>query len=720
MISRRNFIILSLTTAAGVASEQLTSLMKSNNINWDISQISTFTKDANKQIDEDQDTNSSTSDEYARYLFGINNASTSRASTIVAVLESGRILWWGKPLQYTIPEIPEGYSLLELINDWGIGITNTGNVVSFSHLSLNHQPLANYLNTFNCINIGIIHVNHTSGHYHLISVLTDTYEGFVIDEYVDRDVVESIFPELNILTDTINEILVFFKYNILNFRIDINSVDSIHLYILTLKNELIVIKLQKQEESNTLEDDAFDYGEDDDTDDTSIPEDEVFDYDESDVKVDNGIHYEHIYDVAYNKNSSYVNLKLGTPIYKLSIHTFENVYELYKPGTWTDTISVEMQGIKYFSPDSNELLQVPNISPRDTDPFINYYQQQYHTIVLPDYHNRYSFIVDSSAYKNIAISYIRKLTVLNYSVAKTAFMLELEKVKDATKLAVLPQKFLIPDELTTEDSTPIPTKEIAPLQIIYLNKNGNLKILGYWEYATEIPTDMHFIDICAGINHILLLSADGVIHAFGDNTFGQCDIPEMIGTVSSIAAGDNYSMAIDNNGNIHMWGANTSGTKKVKPPILRSKVVHINSNNNSQLVICEDGSIYTATNDFSYNHRGYINLSSIKIQSSHLSEEQFILLLDDGSITISDSTLRTNFSDTKIKKTYITRDCVIAVTVDQRIQINGTYCPSVLKNLDDVSDIFIWQDIIFAIRANGKIVAGIINNPYDIPLELLS
>jgi len=61
--------------------------------------------------------------------------------------------------------------------------------------------------------------------------------------------------------------------------------------------------------------------------------------------------------------------------------------------------------------------------------------------------------------------------------------------------------------------------------------------------------------ISAGYFHTLALNEDGRVYAWGDNTYGQCNVPDAaLEGVISIAAGQSHSMAIKADGTLITWG----------------------------------------------------------------------------------------------------------------------------------------------------------------------
>jgi alpha-tubulin suppressor-like RCC1 family protein len=64
------------------------------------------------------------------------------------------------------------------------------------------------------------------------------------------------------------------------------------------------------------------------------------------------------------------------------------------------------------------------------------------------------------------------------------------------------------------------------------------------------------IRIAAGGEHCLALKADGSIVAWGENNFGECDVPSPNKDFTAIAAGYTHSLGLKKDGSIVAWGGN--------------------------------------------------------------------------------------------------------------------------------------------------------------------
>jgi hypothetical protein len=69
--------------------------------------------------------------------------------------------------------------------------------------------------------------------------------------------------------------------------------------------------------------------------------------------------------------------------------------------------------------------------------------------------------------------------------------------------------------------------------------------------------------IAAGGLHSMAIKEDGSVVAWGDNDWGQTNVPADLGSVTAISAGGSHSMAIKEDGTVVAWGNNAEGQTNV-------------------------------------------------------------------------------------------------------------------------------------------------------------
>ncbi len=71
------------------------------------------------------------------------------------------------------------------------------------------------------------------------------------------------------------------------------------------------------------------------------------------------------------------------------------------------------------------------------------------------------------------------------------------------------------------------------------------------------------VSVSAGGDHFLVLYADGSIVAWGDNRYGQCDVPDDVTNAVAVATGETHSLALLGDNTIIAWGNNANGQCEV-------------------------------------------------------------------------------------------------------------------------------------------------------------
>ncbi|MGI6587526.1 MAG: RCC1 domain-containing protein [Peptococcia bacterium] len=80
--------------------------------------------------------------------------------------------------------------------------------------------------------------------------------------------------------------------------------------------------------------------------------------------------------------------------------------------------------------------------------------------------------------------------------------------------------------------------------------------------------------LSAGLNHSLAIKSDDTVVAWGDNTYGQLNIPEGLSNVKVISAGYYHNLALKADGSVVAWGRDNYGQSTV-PVEAQSGVIAI-------------------------------------------------------------------------------------------------------------------------------------------------
>jgi len=127
------------------------------------------------------------------------------------------------------------------------------------------------------------------------------------------------------------------------------------------------------------------------------------------------------------------------------------------------------------------------------------------------------------------------------------------------------------------------------LHSLALQSNGTVVAWGDNTYGqTNVPAGLtNVMAIAGGGYHSLALQSNGTVVAWGDNIYGQTNVPVGLSNVMAITAGDLHSLALQSNGTITAWGYGNSGQTST-PPWL-SNVVAIAAGGYHSLAITVGG-----------------------------------------------------------------------------------------------------------------------------------
>jgi sugar lactone lactonase YvrE len=114
---------------------------------------------------------------------------------------------------------------------------------------------------------------------------------------------------------------------------------------------------------------------------------------------------------------------------------------------------------------------------------------------------------------------------------------------------------------------------------------------------TDVPPGLtNAVAVAGGLYFSLALRADGTVAGWGDNSGGQLDIPTGLSNVVAIAGGDYFSMALKSDGTIVAWGDNSFGQTDVPGEL--SNVVAIAAGGETAYALTAAGSVVAWGDDY--------------------------------------------------------------------------------------------------------------------------
>ena len=114
---------------------------------------------------------------------------------------------------------------------------------------------------------------------------------------------------------------------------------------------------------------------------------------------------------------------------------------------------------------------------------------------------------------------------------------------------------------------------------------------------TNMPAGLSNVVAVAGGNlHSLALRSDGKVVAWGYNQYGQTNVPPALDNVVAVAGGTSHSLALRNDGTVVAWGQNTSGQTNV--PAGLGGVVAVAAGGSHSLALQSDGTVVAWGNNY--------------------------------------------------------------------------------------------------------------------------
>ena len=161
----------------------------------------------------------------------------------------------------------------------------------------------------------------------------------------------------------------------------------------------------------------------------------------------------------------------------------------------------------------------------------------------------------------------------------------------------------------SDTSTPITYSSSNPLIAsisgatgVKINNVGSVTITasqaGNSDFEAAIPVSRSFNVFCdyvkqigIGDKHSLILLKDGRVTGWGNNAFGQTNIPIDIGTgAAGVSAGAYHSLALLKNGRVTGWGYNFYGQNTI-PTGIGTGAAQISAGQNHNLALLKDGRV---------------------------------------------------------------------------------------------------------------------------------
>src|SRR5437660_2646938 len=150
------------------------------------------------------------------------------------------------------------------------------------------------------------------------------------------------------------------------------------------------------------------------------------------------------------------------------------------------------------------------------------------------------------------------------------------------------------------------------------NGLGRLALETFWSFLALISV--------AGI--LIQSSNAETVIGWGDNRFGQNNLPQGLTNIVAIAAGGIHSLALSSDGTVVSWGFNGSGQTNVPPGL--SNVVAISAGYNFSAAIKSDGTVvgwnWLGSIPF-FTPPGLSNVKALACGSSHC-----LALKEDGTV----------------------------------------------------------------------------------------
>jgi Regulator of chromosome condensation (RCC1) repeat len=142
------------------------------------------------------------------------------------------------------------------------------------------------------------------------------------------------------------------------------------------------------------------------------------------------------------------------------------------------------------------------------------------------------------------------------------------------------------------DANTIPTIPVLPVLPLSIPTNaGSVVAWGDNTFGqTNLPAGLtNVVQISSRGVHTLALLANGTVKAWGLNQSGQAGVPSSLTNVVQVAAGTHHSLALINNGTVIGWGDDSFG--QVAGALQITNAVQIAAGNDHSIALLADGTV---------------------------------------------------------------------------------------------------------------------------------
>jgi alpha-tubulin suppressor-like RCC1 family protein len=163
-----------------------------------------------------------------------------------------------------------------------------------------------------------------------------------------------------------------------------------------------------------------------------------------------------------------------------------------------------------------------------------------------------------------------------------------------------------------------------------LRNDGTVAAWGDNYYGqSNVPSGLSdVIAVAAGSRHSVVLKNDSTVVAWGDNRYAQSTVPAGLSGVVAIAAGNDHTLALKSDGTVVAWGDNEYGQSSVPPNL--SGVLLIVASGGCSMALRNDGTV-VAWGDNTYGQctipSGLSGITSIAASGWHT-----VALKSDGTV----------------------------------------------------------------------------------------